>query len=412
MSDVIRLPVLQPAPPTREMLRSRRKREVRKTTESMIRLSRRVLSLDGSIADAIFEELGPIKRPRTRGECKDGPRPCPWVSCRHHLFLDVQQNGSVTLNFPDVARGVASWEGLPATCALDVADEGGSTLERVAEMANVTRERIRQIEERAVARVEKKAERLLGDFRGHRVELGEATVDSVDSDGGGGGTTQGETVDDADGVARHVWQLFEGDDPARPIPETPARLHVAQIRAFTAYEQRLTERGLITAKRHPLADERLAEVERTIAARAAETETETMPKKPTDEELDERREMILARLRDGGPANAPAVAKSIGGKPNTIGRAMRELVEEGAIVTNGRGGRGCLYGIPSTEFVGAQRPKAGRVAARVVDARPITLADVERKPGAARFIVRVEGVEVDCADASAVLELARAARAL
>ncbi len=37
----------------------------------------------------------PIVRPKTRGECASGPRPCPWVSCRHHLYLDVDKNGSV-----------------------------------------------------------------------------------------------------------------------------------------------------------------------------------------------------------------------------------------------------------------------------------------------------------------------------
>jgi len=25
-------------------------------------------------------------RPRTRRDCEDGPRPCPWLSCRHHLI--------------------------------------------------------------------------------------------------------------------------------------------------------------------------------------------------------------------------------------------------------------------------------------------------------------------------------------
>src|SRR3954454_13361241 len=30
-----------------------------------------------------------IDRPLTREECKSMPRPCPFVSCSHHLYLDV-----------------------------------------------------------------------------------------------------------------------------------------------------------------------------------------------------------------------------------------------------------------------------------------------------------------------------------
>lgn len=30
-----------------------------------------------------------VPRPRTRGECLEEARPCPWVGCRHHLLLEV-----------------------------------------------------------------------------------------------------------------------------------------------------------------------------------------------------------------------------------------------------------------------------------------------------------------------------------
>src|SRR4029077_6719314 len=29
-----------------------------------------------------------IERPRPRGDCVGGERPCPFVSCAHHLYLD------------------------------------------------------------------------------------------------------------------------------------------------------------------------------------------------------------------------------------------------------------------------------------------------------------------------------------
>jgi len=81
-------------------------------------------------------------RPRTRAECQHEQRPCPWVSCKHHLYLDVNpRTGSIKLNFPDLEP----WE-LQHTCALDVADDGGHTLEEVGDITNLTRERIRQLE--------------------------------------------------------------------------------------------------------------------------------------------------------------------------------------------------------------------------------------------------------------------------
>jgi len=81
-------------------------------------------------------------RPRSREDCKRAERPCPFVSCKYHLFLDVNPNtGSIKLNFPDLEV----WE-ISETCALDVADRGGITLEEVGELLNLTRERIRQVE--------------------------------------------------------------------------------------------------------------------------------------------------------------------------------------------------------------------------------------------------------------------------
>ena len=43
---------------------------------------------------------GHDERPKTRADCLRVVRPCPWVSCRWNLALDVKPNGNVTLNFP------------------------------------------------------------------------------------------------------------------------------------------------------------------------------------------------------------------------------------------------------------------------------------------------------------------------
>ena len=88
------------------------------------------------------------RRPRTRAECVDGVRPCPWVSCRHHMYLDVRPDGGIRLNFPDLA-----FDEIPKTCALDLADLGGLTLEEVGTSMNITRERVRQVEAAAMGRL-------------------------------------------------------------------------------------------------------------------------------------------------------------------------------------------------------------------------------------------------------------------
>jgi len=130
---------------TREQRRSRRKRDVRARTISVKRMTKRELE----IGRLLFPETDYWK-PRTRAECAEGPRPCPFVSCKHHLFIDVSpRTGAIKLNFPDLEV----WD-LGESCALDVADRGGTTLEDVGAIMNLTRERIRQVEVKALAKLE------------------------------------------------------------------------------------------------------------------------------------------------------------------------------------------------------------------------------------------------------------------
>jgi len=134
------------APPvTREQRRSRRKRAIRAKTISVKRMTKRELEL----GRMLFPETDDIERPRSRSECVEAPRPCPFVSCKHHLFLDVSaRTGAIKLNFPDLEV----WE-MTETCALDVADRGGTTLEEVGAIMNLTRERIRQVEVKGLAKL-------------------------------------------------------------------------------------------------------------------------------------------------------------------------------------------------------------------------------------------------------------------
>lgn len=94
-----------------------------------------------------------IERPKTRGDCVDSPRPCPWVSCREHLALDVSATGSIKMNFP----GLEVWQ-MNETCALDVVDryKGGAPLLVVAAAMGLSFDRTFQVidEAKAHAKVE------------------------------------------------------------------------------------------------------------------------------------------------------------------------------------------------------------------------------------------------------------------
>lgn len=148
-----------PPPLSREQRRSRRRRSVRARSISVKRMTKR----ERELGRLLYPEADEIERPQTRADCIDGVRPCPFVSCKHHLYLDVSaRTGAIKLNFPDL--GV---EQMKDSCALDVGDRGGTTLEEVGAIMNLTRERIRQVEVKGLAKLEAAREMLaLRDFYG------------------------------------------------------------------------------------------------------------------------------------------------------------------------------------------------------------------------------------------------------
>jgi hypothetical protein len=124
---------------------TRRKRPVRARTIPIKKMTREQIR----IGRLLYPETD-LNRPQARVECVDAERPCPHVSCKYHLYLDVNpETGSIKLNFPDVEV----WE-MTETCALDVAQRGGITLEEVGEIMNLTRERIRQLEMSGLTKIQ------------------------------------------------------------------------------------------------------------------------------------------------------------------------------------------------------------------------------------------------------------------
>jgi hypothetical protein len=139
---------------SRARRRYRPEHDARPTTISTRRMQReakrrRSDELLRIIADDLIDEIVDERRPRKRSDCRGGARPCMYVSCRFNLYLDVNENtGSIKINHPDREP----WE-LTETCALDVAERGAHTYEAIGQVLNVTRERARQLEESALAKL-------------------------------------------------------------------------------------------------------------------------------------------------------------------------------------------------------------------------------------------------------------------
>ena len=136
---------------TARKVRRRTKRDrPRSKTIAMKRVTRAELAA-GALLYPVVED---VERPRTRAQCMEEARPCPWVSCKHHLYLDINpETGSIKINFPDLEP----WE-MKHTCSLDVAESGALTLEEIGLITNLTRERIRQVEVRGLMKLKVRRE--------------------------------------------------------------------------------------------------------------------------------------------------------------------------------------------------------------------------------------------------------------
>lgn len=127
--------------------------------------------------------------PKTRADCINRPRPCPWVRCKHHVLLDVNpKTGTIKVNAQKAEQGPRrkfslrkDFEGwrqrepraddeersdeisdalvtMEHSCVLDLTDEKDYlTLDDVGEVMCLTRERARQIEAMGLRKIIQKA---------------------------------------------------------------------------------------------------------------------------------------------------------------------------------------------------------------------------------------------------------------
>jgi hypothetical protein len=102
-----------------------------------------------SARDGKNDALSPLACGHEITEVLQRSRPCVFAACKYSLYLDVSETGSIILNFPHLEPGQ-----MPAdrSCALDLSERGSMTLEEVAVVTNLTRERIRQVELKALIR--------------------------------------------------------------------------------------------------------------------------------------------------------------------------------------------------------------------------------------------------------------------
>lgn len=115
--------------------------------------------------------------PATRADCAAIPRPCMRFACRHHLAIDVDEFGRISIvggsklsSEPSFAELEAFVDELLArvsvigSCVLDLVARypSGLTLEEIATRFDVTRERIRQIEKKTLLAIARRIRRQLG----------------------------------------------------------------------------------------------------------------------------------------------------------------------------------------------------------------------------------------------------------
>lgn len=101
-------------------------------------------------SDHVGNEAPLPTRPKTRAECAGVERPCPFVSCSHNFYLDVDHRGRIKFNSPALTP-----DQIPAdrSCALDLAESGPQSFRVIGEILRITRQGAQLIERNALEKL-------------------------------------------------------------------------------------------------------------------------------------------------------------------------------------------------------------------------------------------------------------------
>ncbi len=96
-------------------------------------------------------------RPTIRAQCPD-VRPCPFVGCRYHLYIDVDEDGQIKYNFPHMEP----WE-LHHSCALDIAEKSSEMNSQIdiARITGISKNIIKKIEDSAIEKLTSRGQEIL-----------------------------------------------------------------------------------------------------------------------------------------------------------------------------------------------------------------------------------------------------------
>lgn len=109
----------------------------------------------------LTEEDYQYEKPKKYSECIEQglgtETPCPFVSCKWHLYLEVSEFGSLKLNVPEIEP-----DEMEHTCVMAVVRQNpdGVTNEFIANDLGLARQRVNQIEMLALVRAREQLVRL------------------------------------------------------------------------------------------------------------------------------------------------------------------------------------------------------------------------------------------------------------
>jgi hypothetical protein len=88
--------------------------------------------------------------------CEDEPRPCKREGCRYHLWGEITTDKrSQPGRYGPSPRITEEERKVRPSCAIDVADDGPKSLGEIAKILGLSREGVRVIESRGMAKMER-----------------------------------------------------------------------------------------------------------------------------------------------------------------------------------------------------------------------------------------------------------------